>query len=348
MAHALRGKTLLITGGTGSFGRAVLGSLLGKGLKEIRIFSRDELKQEQMRIEINDPRVKFLIGDVRSRDSVDAAMGGVDYVFHAAALKQVPSCDFFPMQAVYTNVIGSHNVVESAIAHRASRVVCLSTDKAVYPINAMGMTKALMEKVAQAAARTDAAGSTAVLNVRYGNVMYSRGSVIPLFVGQILAGGPVTVTEPGMTRFLLPLAQATDLVMFAFAHGESGDVFIRKAPACTVADLVTALKNLFRSRAAVKVIGMRHGEKIYETLATREELLRAQDLRGYYRVRMDDRDLNYGKYFTEGDTREAATEDYTSHNTQRLAVKQVERLLLSLTEIRNELAGRSRRQRRAR
>lgn len=349
MSHPLRGKTLLITGGTGSFGRAVLAHLLDKGLKEIRIFSRDELKQEQMRLETGHPSVKFLIGDVRSRDSVDAAMKGVDYVFHAAALKQVPSCDFFPMQAVYTNVIGSHNVVESAIAHRVGRVVCLSTDKAVYPVNAMGMTKALMEKVAQAAARTVSDGDTAVLNVRYGNVMYSRGSVIPLFVRQIKEGGPITVTEPGMTRFMLPLAEAIDLVMFTFARGGPGDVFIRKAPACTVADLVTALQNLFRSRVPVKVIGMRHGEKIYETLASREELRRAEDLRDYYRVRMDDRDLNYNKFFTIGDTREAATEDYTSHNTRRLTVNEVQRLLLGLPEIRSELAGwRKTRQRRAR
>ena len=348
MAHPMRGKALLITGGTGSFGRTVLRSLLGKGLKEIRIFSRDEMKQEQMRLEINDPRVKFLIGDVRSRDSVDAAMGGVDYVFHAAALKQVPSCDFFPMQAVYTNVIGSHNVIESAMAHRVERVVCLSTDKAVYPINAMGMTKALMEKIAQAAARANTAGNTAVINVRYGNVMYSRGSVIPLFVRQIQAGGPVTVTEPGMTRFMLPLAEAIDLVLFAFVRGESGDIFIRKAPACTVSDLVAAMQTLFRTRVPVKVIGMRHGEKIYETLASREELRRAEDLRGYYRVRMDDRDLNYNKYFTEGDAREAATEDYTSHNTRRLTVKEVESLLLSLPEIKGELASwRNRRRRRA-
>jgi UDP-glucose 4-epimerase len=345
----MRGKALLITGGTGSFGRVVLGSLRGKGLKEIRIFSRDEMKQEQMRLEINDPKVKFLIGDVRSRESVDAAMGGIDYVFHAAALKQVPSCDFFPMQAVYTNVIGSHNVVESAIAHGAERVICLSTDKAVYPVNAMGMTKALMEKVAQAAARANAARNTAVINVRYGNVMYSRGSVIPLFVRQIQAGGPVTVTEPGMTRFMLPLAEAIDLVLFAFTRGESGDIFIRKAPACTVADLVAALQNLFRTRVPVKVIGMRHGEKIYETLVSREELRRAEDLRGYYRVRMDDRDLNYNKYFTEGDAREATTEDYTSHTTRRLTVKEVESLLLRLPEIKGELANwRKRRRRRAR
>lgn len=339
MAHPLRGKTLLVTGGTGSFGHAVLDHLIDEGLKEIRVFSRDELKQEQMRLEIKNPRVKFLIGDVRSRDSVDQAMQGVDFVFHAAALKQVPSCDFFPMQAVYTNIIGSHNVVESAIASGVERVVCLSTDKAVYPVNAMGMTKALMEKVAQAAARSFASGNTVVLNVRYGNVMYSRGSVIPLFVGQIKAGGPVTVTEPGMTRFMLPLAEAIDLVMFAFARGGPGDVFIRKAPACTVADLVMALQGLFHTRVPVKVIGMRHGEKIFETLASREELRRAEDLRDYYRVRMDDRDLNYNKYFTDGDTREAGTEDYTSHNTRRLTVKQVQGLLLRLPQIRSELAG---------
>jgi UDP-glucose 4-epimerase len=350
MAHPLRGKTLLVTGGTGSFGRAVVDSVLDAGLREIRIFSRDELKQEQMRLELGHPRLKFLIGDVRSRDSVDAAMAGVDCVFHAAALKQVPSCDFFPMQAVYTNVVGSHNVVESAIAHRVGRVVCLSTDKAVYPVNAMGMTKALMEKVAQAAARTSGNGDTVVLNVRYGNVMYSRGSVIPLFVRQIREGGPVTVTEPGMTRFMLPLANAIDLVMFAFRRGGSGDVFIRKAPACTVADLTAALKNLFRSKVPVKIIGMRHGEKIFETLASREELRRAEDLRDYYRVRMDDRDLNYSKYFTVGDTREAATDDYTSHNTRRLSVKEVEALLLRLPEIRSELADwrKARRRRRAR
>jgi UDP-N-acetylglucosamine 4,6-dehydratase len=347
MKQPLRGKTLLITGGTGSFGRAVLSSLLDKGLREIRVFSRDELKQEQMRLDINNPRVKFLIGDVRSRDSVDSAMNGVDFVFHAAALKQVPSCDFFPMQAVYTNVIGSHNVIESAIAHEVRRVVCLSTDKAVYPVNAMGMTKALMEKVTQAATRSARSGGTVVLNVRYGNVMYSRGSVIPLFVKQIEAGGPVTVTEPGMTRFLLPLPQAIDLVLFAFAEGGPGDVFIRKSPACTVSDLVTALQDMFHSKVPTQVIGMRHGEKIYETLATREELRRAEDLGNYYRVRMDDRDLNYGKYFTEGDTREAATDDYTSHNTDRLNAAQVKRLLLGLPEIRAALANRRKRRPRA-
>lgn len=334
-----KGKTLLITGGTGSFGRAMLQRLLKQELKEIRVFSRDELKQEQMRIELNAKSVKFHIGDVRSPDSVDAVMQGVDFVFHAAALKQVPSCDFFPMQAVYTNVIGSHNVVEAAVRHRVARVICLSTDKAVYPINAMGMTKALMEKVAQAAARAQPAGSTTISTVRYGNVMYSRGSVIPLFVRQIREGGPLTVTEPGMTRFLLPLNAAIDLVMTAFRHGRQGDIFIRKAPACTVEDLALALKNLFRSNARIRAIGMRHGEKIYETLATREELRKADHLGDYFRVRMDNRDLNYADYFTEGDRGEAELDDYTSHNTRRLTVPQVEKLLLSLPEIRSALAA---------
>lgn len=331
------GKTLLITGGTGSFGRAVLARLVDQPFKEIRIFSRDELKQEMMRIELNNPTIKFYIGDVRSVDSVDNVMRGVDYVFHAAALKQVPSCDFFPMQAVYTNIIGSHNVVEAATRHRVSRVICLSTDKAVYPINAMGMTKALMEKVAQATARGRSASDTVVNCVRYGNVMYSRGSVIPLFVKQIKEGAAVTVTEPGMTRFMLPLRDAIELVMFAFEHGEQGDIFVRKAPACTIEDLVTALQNLFASRSTVKIIGMRHGEKLYETLATREELRRADDMGDYFRVRMDGRDLNYSNYFTVGDVKEAETEDYHSHNTSRLGVKEVEQLLLSLPEIRAEL-----------
>ncbi|MBI3938286.1 MAG: polysaccharide biosynthesis protein [Betaproteobacteria bacterium] len=344
MKNPFKDKTLLITGGTGSFGQAVLGHLLGTEFSEVRIFSRDELKQEMMRDEINDTRVKFHIGDVRNRDSVDAAMAGVDYVFHAAALKQVPSCDFFPMQAVYTNVTGSHNVIESAIAHKVKKLLCLSTDKAVYPINAMGMTKALMEKVAQAASRGLGSRETVIASVRYGNVMYSRGSVIPLFVKQITEKRPITVTEPSMTRFMLPLAEAIDLVMFAFRRAGQGDVFLRKAPACTIADLVTALKNLFRSDARVKVIGMRHGEKVFETLATREELRRAEDMGGYFRVRMDDRDLNYRKFFTEGDVGEVGVEDYTSHNTTRLGVKQVEKLLLKLPEIRAVLssAGRGR------
>jgi len=292
-----------------------------------------------MRIELNNPKVKFYIGDVRSRDSVDQAMRGVNYVFHAAALKQVPSCDFFPMQAVYTNIIGSHNVVESAVAHGVERVVCLSTDKAVYPVNAMGMTKALMEKVAQAASRNAIDSSTVICSVRYGNVMYSRGSVIPLFIKQIKENLPLTVTEPGMTRFLLPLSDAVDLVLFALSNGNQGDIFIKKAPACTVADLMEALKNLFHADTPVKIIGMRHGEKIFETLANIEELRRSDDMGDYFRVRMDNRDLNYNKYFTEGDTQESSMEDYTSHNTYRLSVKEVESLLLSLPEIQSALAA---------
>lgn len=336
------GKTVLITGGTGSFGNEFLRHLRPLGCHEIRIFSRDELKQEQMRIAFADERVKFYIGDVRDRASVDAAMRGVDYLFHAAALKQVPSCEFFPMQAVLTNIAGSHNVIESAVAHRVQRMVCLSTDKAVYPVNAMGMTKALMEKVTQAAARGVGDGETILSSVRYGNVMCSRGSVIPLFIGQIRQGKPLTVTVPEMTRFLLPLPRAIELVAFAFQHGGQGDLFVRKAPACTVADLATALKSLFRSDVPVQVIGMRHGEKIFETLATREELAKADDMGEYYRVPMDGRDLNYSKYFTEGDSREPQIDDYTSHNTERLDVADVEQLLLTLPEVRVELeaAGR--------
>lgn len=339
MSSLFDNKTLLITGGTGSFGNAMLDAVRGQNFREVRIFSRDELKQELMRVRLNDPRVKFHIGDVRSIDSVDAAMRGVDYVFHAAALKQVPSCEFFPVQATLTNVIGSQNVIDSAARHGVKKVVCLSTDKAVYPINAMGITKALMEKVAQAAARNLSDQDTTICSVRYGNVMYSRGSVIPLFVDQILHGRPLTVTEPSMTRFLLPLPVAIELVLYALAHGEQGDIFIRKAPACTVADLMTALKNIFRSSVETVRIGMRHGEKIFETLATREELRRAEDLGDYHRVRMDDRDLNYGKYFTEGDVKEAEIDDYTSHNTRRLSVPEVETLLLGLAEIREALSG---------
>jgi len=330
-------RTILITGGTGSFGHEFVELLRPMGCREIRIFSRDELKQEHMRIEMADPRVKFYIGDVRDRASVDHAMRGVDFAFHAAALKQVPSCEFFPMQAVATNIQGSHNVVESAIAHKVSRLVCLSTDKAVYPVNAMGMTKALMEKVTQAAARSLTDGTTVLSSVRYGNVMCSRGSVIPLFIQQMRAGKPLTITVPEMTRFLLPLPLAIELVAFAFEHGRQGDLFVRKAPACTVADLAQALKNLFRSDVPVNVIGMRHGEKLYETLATREELAKSEDMGDYFRVSMDDRDLNYGKYFTEGNAAEADFDDYHSHNTERLSIKQVEQLLLSLQEVRDEL-----------
>jgi len=331
------GKTVLITGGTGSFGNAFLRYLLPLDCYEVRIFSRDELKQEDMRVSLNNPRLRFYIGDVRDRAGVDSAMQGVDYVFHAAALKQVPSCEFFPMQAVLTNIIGSHNVVDSAVQHGVRRVVFLSTDKAVYPINSMGMTKALMEKVAQSVARGLNESKTIVSSVRYGNVMCSRGSVIPLFIKQIKERKPLTVTVKEMTRFLLPLRHAIELVAFAFEHARQGDLFVRKAPACTIGDLAMALKNLFKSDVPVKVIGMRHGEKIYETLATREELRKAEDIGEYFRVRMDDRDLNYSTYFTEGDTKEVDTEDYTSHNTVRLNAKEVEKLLLTLPEVVSEL-----------
>lgn len=329
----LSDKTILITGGTGSFGNELLASVLKGRFREVRIFSRDELKQEHMRVGLKDKRVKFHIGDVRDRASVDAVMGGVDLVFHAAALKQVPSCEFFPMQAVMTNVGGSSNVVESAIANGVRKMVCLSTDKAVYPINAMGMTKALMEKVAQAAARRPQSLGTQICVVRYGNVMCSRGSVIPLFVQQIQSGQPVTITVPEMTRFLLRLSDAIDLVLFAFEHGRTGDVLIRKAPACTVADLAEALQQLLRRRTHVDVIGIRHGEKIYETLATREELRKSEDMGDYYRVAMDDRDLSYDTFFTQGEPT-SPLDDYTSHNTQRLDVEGVKQLLMSLPEIR--------------
>lgn len=341
MADFFKNKVALVTGGTGSFGHEVVRPLLKRGVREIRVFSRDELKQEMMRLEFDDSRVTFHIGDVRNRDSVDHAMQGVDLVFHAAALKQVPSCDFFPMQAVYTNVIGSHNVIESALAHGVSRLICLGTDKAVYPINAMGMTKALMEKVAQAATRhVTGKDRTTIASVRYGNVMYSRGSVIPLFVNQILQRKPITVTEPGMTRFLLPLPGAIGLVFFAFEHARQGDIFVRKSPACTIEILVRALKQLFKSKTPIKKIGMRHGEKIFETLATREELRHAQELGNYYRIGMDSRGLNYARYFTEGDVEEAAMQDYTSHNTRRLDVRDVEKLLLTLPQIRSALKER--------
>ena len=333
----LTGKTILITGGTGSFGKTVVRKLLDTDVGEIRVFSRDELKQELMRIELDSSKVRFYIGDVRDRDSVDNAMKGVDFVFHAAALKQVPSCEFFPMQAVLTNVVGSHNVVEAAINHSVASVVCLGTDKAVYPVNTMGMSKAIMEKVAQAAARSWSSRNTVVSCVRYGNVMCSRGSVIPLFIKQMTEKQPMTITVPHMTRFLLPLEQAVGLVLFAFNNAQPGDLFIRKAPASTIQDLATALKTLFKSDAPIKIIGMRHGEKIYETLATREELQRSDDMGDYYRIRLDDRNLNYTKYFTEGDTEEASVDDYTSHNTRQLSLKELEELLLSLPAVCQEM-----------
>lgn len=338
---SLKNKCVLITGGTGSFGRAVLSSLLKSDCREIRIFSRDELKQELMRIEVANPQVRFFIGDVRDPASLDRTMAGVDYIFHAAALKQVPSCEFFPIEAVKTNVLGSENVIRRAAAHGVKRVVCLSTDKAVLPVNAMGISKAMMEKVALADARTGVASGTTVCCVRYGNVMCSRGSVIPLFIQQLKQGKPLTVTVPEMTRFMLPLRDAVDLVLYAFEHGNAGDIFVRKAPACSLSALAEALQNIFNLRVGVKVMGSRHGEKLYETLLTQEELRRSEDRGEYYRVRLDDRNLNYTLYFNEGDKKQAKLQDYHSHNTRQLSVKEVETLLLSLPEVKAELpAGR--------
>ena len=330
----------LITGGTGSFGKVVTKFLLqDKNVKQIRIFSRDEAKQDQMRTQFtNDPRVKFYIGDIRDYESISSALRGVDYVFHAAALKQVPSCEFFPMQAVQTNVQGSDNVIRASIERGMKRVVCLSTDKAVYPINAMGISKAMMEKVVQSYARQITDDKTVISCVRYGNVMYSRGSVIPRFIEQIQQNKPITITDPSMTRFLMALPEAVDLVEHAFKYGKQGDIFIKKAPACTVKDLAQALKEIFASDVETKIIGIRHGEKIYETLASKEELTTAEDMNDYYRVQMDSRDLNYEKYFTDGDADEINFDDYHSHNTQRLNVNQVKQLLLQLPEVQAELS----------
>jgi len=334
---------VLITGGTGSFGKTMARHLLSKQCGEVRVFSRDEEKQETMRLDSSDPRLRFVIGDVRDSAAVDAVMEGVDLVFHAAALKQVPSCEFFPMEAVRTNILGSSNVIESAVRHGARSVVCLGTDKAVYPVNTMGMTKAIMEKVVQSVARRLRTNDTVVSSVRYGNVMYSRGSVIPLFVKQILAGKPVTITHPDMTRFLLPLTAAIDLVEFAFSHAEQGDVFIKKAPACTVADLARALAELFNVEHRVERVGIRHGEKMHETLASAEELRRSEDMGDYFRVRLDARDLNYNLYFTEGDTADDVSSDYTSASTQQLSVAEVKQLLLSLPEMQAVLSNRGQR-----
>lgn len=327
-------KVLLITGGTGSFGNAVLRRFLNSDLREIRIFSRDEKKQDDMRKRYNNPKLKFYIGDVRDVRSVEQAVRGVDYVFHAAALKQVPSCEFHPMQAVRTNVLGTENVLEAAIQAGVKRVVCLSTDKAVYPINAMGISKAMMEKVMVAASRNLEGTNTVICGTRYGNVMASRGSVIPLFVDQVLAGKPITVTDPSMTRFMMTLADAVDLVLYAFEHGNNGDIFVQKAPAATIDVLTTAILDLMRKPDhPVHVIGTRHGEKLYEALLSREEMACAQDMGDYFRVPPDGRDLNYGKYFEEGEqrlTQSAHGEDYNSHNTNRLDVEGMKALLLKL------------------
>lgn len=331
------GKTVLITGGTGSFGKTMALHLLEQGYEQVRIFSRDEWKQEDMRVRMAEPRLKFYIGDVRSRSSVDAAMDGVDLVFHAAALKQVPSCEFFPMQAVETNIIGSNNVVESAVAHKVECVVVLGTDKAVYPVNAMGMTKAVMEKVAQSIARRLDESETRICSVRYGNVMYSRGSVIPLFVRQIREGNPITVTSAEMSRFMMPLRDSVELVEFAFKNARQGDVFVKKAAACTIGVLAEALKQLFESDVEVKSIGIRHGEKMFEALASVAEVQRAQDMGEFLRIPMDERDLNYNRFFTEGEADVAEARDYDSHSTEQLSVEQVKELLLSLPEIQQDL-----------
>jgi UDP-N-acetylglucosamine 4,6-dehydratase/5-epimerase len=330
-------KTLMITGGTGSFGNTVLNRFLNTEVKEIIIFSRDEKKQEDMRIELNNSKVKFYIGDVRSYDSICRAMAGVDYVFHAAALKQVPSCEFYPMEAVLTNVLGTENVLNAAIANNVKRVVLLSTDKAVYPINAMGISKAMGEKILVAKSRTVRQGGPILSATRYGNVMASRGSVIPLLVEKIKAGLPLTVTDPKMTRFLMSLEDSVDLVLHAFEHGEQGDIFVQKAPASTIADLVQALKELFNSEAVIKIIGTRHGEKLYESLVSREEMAKAEDMDKYYRIPADNRDLNYDKFILEGQPEANDVDDYTSHNTERLSVSNIKKLLLTLSYIQSEL-----------
>lgn len=332
-------KTLLITGGTGSFGNAVLKRFLNTNIKEIRIFSRDEKKQDDMRNKYKNDKIKYYIGDVRDLLSVKNAMFGVDYIFHGAALKQVPSCEFFPLEAVKTNVLGTDNVLSAAIEYNVKKVICLSTDKAAYPINAMGISKALMEKVYVAKSKTVDPHKTLICGTRYGNVMASRGSVIPLFVNQIKKGSAITVTDPLMTRFLMNLDNAVELVIYAFQHARAGDIMVQKSPSSTIIDLVHALKELFNVDSKVKVIGTRHGEKLFETLLTKEEHAVAEDLGGYFRVPSDKRDLNYEKYFTEGDKKVSREEDYNSHNTERLTVAQIKEKLLELDYIKNELNG---------
>ena len=330
-------KTLLITGGTGSFGNAVLNRFLETDIKEIRIFSRDEKKQDDMRHLYNNPKIKYYIGNVRDIQSVKDAMHGVDYIFHAAALKQVPSCEFFPMEAVRTNVIGTDNVLTAAIEAGVKKVICLSTDKAAYPVNAMGTSKAMMEKVFVAKSRTVDPDKTLICGTRYGNVMCSRGSVIPLFIEQIKEGKPLTVTEPRMTRFIMSLEEAVELVIFAFENAQAGDIMVQKAPACTIEVLAQAVKELFNADNEVKVIGIRHGEKMYETLLTNEECARAIDMGGFFRVPCDQRDLNYDKYFVEGNQERTKLTEFNSNNTEILNVEQVKEKLLSLAYIREEI-----------
>lgn len=330
-------KTLMITGGTGSFGNTVLDRFLKTDVRQIVIFSRDEKKQEDMRIALRSPKVRFVIGDVREYDSVNRAMKGVDYLFHAAALKQVPSCEFFPMEAVRTNVVGTDNVLSAAIANKLKRVVLLSTDKAVYPINAMGISKAMAEKVLIAQSRTVQDDGPVMCATRYGNVMASRGSVIPLFIERIRSGQPLGITDPTMTRYLMSLEDSVDLVLHAFQHGRQGDIFVQKAPACTIEDLAAALTSLFKSPVPSKIIGTRHGEKLYETLVSREEMAKAEDMGRYFRVPADNRDLNYELFISQGSPAANSVEDYTSHNTERLSVGQVKALLLTLDFVRKEV-----------
>jgi UDP-glucose 4-epimerase len=338
MVRKVKGSTVVITGGTGSFGSTMAKYLLTKDVGEIRIFSRDEAKQDAMRHAISDPRVRFFIGDTRDPESVERVVRGSDLIFHAAALKQVPSAEFFPLEAVKTNINGSANVIRSAVENDIKGVVCLSTDKAVYPINAMGMSKALMEKTAQAFARDYQDSNTTISVTRYGNVMYSRGSVIPLFISQIKDGKPITVTDPTMTRFLMSLAESVDLVEYAFEHATTGDLFVRKAPASTIEDLALALIEMFGgSKDQVQNIGFRHGEKLYESLLSTEERVKAEDLGDYFRVPLDARDLNYSVYFEEGESRPENLEAYTSHNTERLNVEGVKKLLLTIPEVKLEL-----------
>lgn len=332
-----KNKTLLITGGTGSFGNAVMERFLDTDIKEIRIFSRDEKKQDDMRKHYKNEKLKFYIGDVRDLASVKNAMHGVEYIFHAAALKQVPSCEFFPLEAVKTNVIGTDNVLTAAIDYGVKKVICLSTDKAAYPINAMGISKAMMEKVFVAKSKTVDPDRTLICGTRYGNVMASRGSVIPLFIEQIKSGQPLTVTDPNMTRFLMSLEEAVELVVFAFHNAEAGDIMVQKSPASTIGDLAQAVKELFNADNEIKIIGTRHGEKRYETLLTKEEYVKAEDLPGFYRVPADQRDLNYDKYFAEGDQKLTSVEEYNSDNTQILTIEQIKKKLLELDYVQNEL-----------
>ena len=333
------GKTMLITGGTGSFGNAVLERFLNTNIGEIRIFSRDEKKQDDMRHRYHNEKIKFYIGDVRDYDSISDAMRGVDFVFSAAALKQVPSCEFYPIEAVRTNILGTSNTIAAAIEHNVARLIVLSTDKAVYPINAMGMSKALMEKTMIAKARSLAHGKTVLSGTRYGNVMASRGSVIPLFIKQIKAGKPITVTDPNMTRFMMSLPQAVELVLFAFNNGAQGDIFVQKAPAATILELATTLNEIFNGKSDIRVIGTRHGEKLYETLLAREEAVKAKDMGDYYRVPADVRDLNYGAYFESGDEKVTRAEEYNSHNTHRLSHEELRKMLLDLDFVQKALEG---------